>query len=112
VIIRGMRVSLDEIAAALGAHPGVAAAAVAMIHGTEEERALIAYVVPAAGAALSRASLVGKLRRRLPAHMVPGVYVVVPALPLTTNGKVDRAALPAPTAQNTLRSIGRLARAA
>src|SRR5688500_15210624 len=111
VTIRGMRVSLDEIAAALGAHPGVAAAAVAT-HGTEGERALVAYVVPAPGAVLSRASLIWKLRRRLPAHMVPGVYVVVPALPLTTNGKVDRAALPAPTSQNTLRSMARLARAA
>jgi len=113
VTIRGMRVSLDEIAAALAAHPGVAAAAVAT-HGADGERDLIAYVVPEAGAALSRASLIWKLRRRLPAHMVPSVYVVVPVLPLTTNGKVDRAALPAPTAENTLRSTGRarLARAA
>jgi acyl-CoA synthetase (AMP-forming)/AMP-acid ligase II len=70
--------------------------------------------VPAAGGALSRASLVWKLRRRLPPHMVPSVYVVVPALPLTTNGKVDRAALPAPDARNTLPPVerGRLARAA
>ena len=61
--------------------------------GGDGERELIAYVVPAAGAALSRASLLWKLRRRLPGHMVPSVYVIVPALPLTTNGKVDRAAL-------------------
>jgi amino acid adenylation domain-containing protein len=112
--IRGRRVDLEEITAALGAHPGVAAAAVVATAGAEGEREMIAYIVPAAGGALSRASLVWKLRRRLPPHMVPSVYVVVPALPLTTNGKVDRAALPAPDARNTLPPVerGRLARAA
>jgi amino acid adenylation domain-containing protein len=107
VTIHGVRVSLDEITAALGAHPGVAAAAVVASEGANDTRELIAYVVPAPGAALGRASLVWKLRRRLPGHMVPAVYVTVPALPLTTNGKVDRAALPAPDAFNTLRITDR-----
>jgi len=114
VVIRGRRVDLEEITAALSSHPGVAAAAVLAAEGDHGERELIAYVVPASGAALSRASLVWKLRRRLPAHMVPAVYVILPALPLTTNGKVDRAALPAPDDRNTLRAMerGRLPRAA
>jgi amino acid adenylation domain-containing protein len=114
VTIRGRRVDLDEITAALGAHPGVMAGAVIAVEGADGERELIAYVVPGPGAALSRASLVWKLRRRLPGHMVPSVYVLVPALPLTTNGKVDRAALPAPDARNTLRAMerARLARVA
>lgn len=114
VTIRGMRVSLDEIAAAVAAHPGVAAAAVIARERSDGERELITYVVPARGAALSRASLVWKLRRRLAGHMVPDVYVVVSALPLTTNGKVDRTALPAADARNTLRAMdrARLARAA
>jgi acyl-coenzyme A synthetase/AMP-(fatty) acid ligase len=112
VIIRGRRVDLEEITAALGAHPGVAAAAVVAAATGGGERELIAYVVPAPGAALSRASLARKLRRRLPGHMMPGVYVLVPALPLTTNGKVDRTALPAPDDRNTLRAPERLVRAA
>jgi amino acid adenylation domain-containing protein len=107
VTIRGMCVNLDEITAALNAHPGVATAAVVASEGTDDKRELMAYVVPAPGAALRRASLVWKLRRRLPGHMVPTVYVTVPALPLTTNGKVDRLALPAPDARNTLRAIER-----
>jgi len=114
VTIRGRRVDLEEIAAALGAHPGVVSAAVIASADGAGERELIAYVVPAPGAALSRASLAWKLRRRLPGHLVPGVYVVMPALPLTTNGKVDRTALPAPDDRNTLRAMerGRLPRAA
>ena len=107
VVIRGRRVDLAEITAALSSHPGVAAAAVVAAEGNHGERELIAYVVPASGAALSRASLAWRLRRRLPGHMVPAVYVVLPALPLTTNGKVDRAALPAPDDRNTLRAMAR-----
>ena len=105
--IRGMRVSLDEITAALGAHPGVAASAMVAVERADGQRELVAYVVPATGVALSRASLVWKLRRQLPRHMVPTVYVTVSALPLTTNGKVDRAALPPPDAHNTLRAMER-----
>jgi acyl carrier protein len=62
----------------------------------------VAYLVPAPGAALTHETLVATLRRRLPDYMVPAVFVTLPALPLTLNGKVDRAALPAPTADNRL----------
>ena len=103
VKIRGYRVEPDEIAAALGAQPGVAACAVVAPEDDGGERRLVAYVVPAAGAALGREALTSALRRSLPDYMVPGTFVALASLPLTTNGKVDRAALPAPDASNTLR---------
>jgi amino acid adenylation domain-containing protein len=101
--IRGYRVEPEEIAAALGAQPGVAACAVGARDDEGGERRLVAYVVTAPGATLGREALASALRRSLPDYMVPATFVALPALPLTTNGKVDRAALPAPDATNTLR---------
>ncbi len=100
VKVRGFRVELGEIEAALSRHPAVAAAAVA----AREDR-LLAYVVvrPGAPGAGSRpAALPPELSRQLrdfaaeslPAYMVPSVFVGMAALPLTPNGKVDRRALP------------------
>ena len=103
VKIRGYRVEPDEIAAALGAQPGVSVCAVVARDDDGGERRLVAYVVAAPGAALSREALGTALRRSLPDYMVPATFVVLSSLPLTTNGKVDRAALPAPDASNTLR---------
>jgi amino acid adenylation domain-containing protein len=100
--IRGYRVEPDEIAAALGAQPGVAACSV-VARDDGGERRLVAYVVPAAGAALGREALATALRGSLPDYMVPATFVTLSALPLTISGKVDRAALPAPDATNTLR---------
>jgi amino acid adenylation domain-containing protein len=102
VKIRGYRVELDEIAAALGAQPGVAACTV-IARDEAGERRLVAYVVPTRGAQLGREPLVAALQRALPEYMVPATFVTLDALPLTTNGKVDRAALPAPDGNNTLR---------
>ena len=103
VKIRGYRVEPDEITAALATHPAVDDAAVVAREGDGGERQLVAYVVPAPGVVPGRDALVATLRRRLPDYMVPAVYVTLTALPVTTNGKVDRAALPAPDAANTLR---------
>jgi amino acid adenylation domain-containing protein len=103
VKIRGHRVELDEVTAALATHQGVEEAAVVAREGDGGERHLVAYVVPAAGVAPSRDALVATLRRSLPDYMVPAVFVTLAALPVTTNGKVDRAALPAPDGANTLR---------
>ena len=100
--IRGYRVEPDEIAAALGAQPGVAACSV-VARDDGGERRLVAYVVPAPGAGLGREALTAALRRSLPDYMVPATFVTLAALPLTISGKVDRAALPAPDATNTLR---------
>ncbi|HEV8583524.1 MAG TPA: non-ribosomal peptide synthetase [Methylomirabilota bacterium] len=102
VKIRGYRVEPDEITAALGAVLGVAACAVVAREDEAGERRLVAYVV-ADGVPLGREALTSALSRSLPEYMVPATFVVLPALPLTTNGKVDRAALPAPDAGNTLR---------
>ncbi|MCX5414497.1 non-ribosomal peptide synthetase [Streptomyces sp. NBC_00059] len=93
VKLRGFRIELGEIETRLAAHPGVRAAAVR----TWQDR-LVAYVVPAAGAdaAPGRDELRTFLARSLPDHMVPGVYAALDALPVTVNGKLDRAALPEP----------------
>ncbi|HEX3647821.1 MAG TPA: amino acid adenylation domain-containing protein, partial [Pseudonocardiaceae bacterium] len=96
VKVRGMRVEPGEIEAALVADPGVRAAAVAPTGAGDAVR-LAAYLVPAdASAPPEPAALAALLADTLPAHMVPTAYVVLPELPVTTNGKLDRAALPAP----------------
>jgi amino acid adenylation domain-containing protein/non-ribosomal peptide synthase protein (TIGR01720 family) len=98
VKIRGFRIELGEIEAALGLHPGVREAAVV----TREERpgrnVLIAYFVSSGSPAPTVPMLRGFLEERLPAQMVPALYVEMTALPLSPNGKLDRRALPAPAA--------------
>jgi len=89
--IRGYRVELGEVAAAMSALPEVADAVVLLI-----EQSLVGYVVLAAGADCAPAELRTELRRTLPEYMVPAAVVVVPALPLNANGKLDKTALPRP----------------
>jgi hypothetical protein len=79
-----------EVEAALLSHPAVQAAAVVAVGD-----ALIGYVVPSAMPP-SESALLGHLAARLPEYMVPSAIVVLDALPLTRNGKLDRAALPQP----------------
>ncbi|HEV2733411.1 MAG TPA: amino acid adenylation domain-containing protein, partial [Longimicrobiaceae bacterium] len=94
VKVRGFRVELAEVEAALAEHPEVADAVVA-VREEGGDRRLVAYVVPATPGARP-ARLRPHARRRLPDHMVPGAFVFLDALPLTPTGKVDRRALPAP----------------
>ena len=91
VKVRGFRVELGEVEAALAAHPAVREAAA----GVRGER-LAAWVAPVAGGELDAAVLRGHLEQRLPAYMVPSLWTRVEALPRTPNGKLDRRALPAP----------------
>jgi amino acid adenylation domain-containing protein len=101
VKIRGHRVELGEISSALIAHPRVDQAA-ADVAGDSVDRRLVAYLVcgePAPTVDELRADL----RSRLPAALIPESFVTVPALPLSPNGKLDRAALRA-SAGRTLRT--------
>ncbi|MEW2813214.1 amino acid adenylation domain-containing protein [Streptomyces massasporeus] len=98
VKIRGRRIELGEIEATLSTRPDVAVAAVLARTGRPGDDArLVAYVVPAAGAAEPTAEELRRwLRDRLPAYMVPAAFVPMTALPMTANGKLDRAGLPEP----------------
>lgn len=94
VKIRGFRVELGEIERVLTQHPLVQNAAV-MVREVEGDRQLIAYVVPHAEIEVER-ELRHFLKTKLPAYMVPAVFVSLTVLPLTANGKVDTRALPPP----------------
>jgi amino acid adenylation domain-containing protein/non-ribosomal peptide synthase protein (TIGR01720 family) len=94
VKIRGFRIELGEVEAALAAHPEVNQAAVVVDQQAGEPR-LIGYVSPARPDGLREF-----LARTLPEYMVPAVIVALDGLPLTPHGKLDRKALPAPSAED------------
>ncbi|MFF4444243.1 amino acid adenylation domain-containing protein [Streptomyces sp. NPDC001502] len=96
VKIRGFRIELGEVESAVAAEPGVAAAAVVVHTGPSGVKRLVAYTVASAAQAPEPAALRARLSAALPEYMVPSAFVELSALPLTVNGKVDRAALPAP----------------
>jgi amino acid adenylation domain-containing protein len=94
--IRGVRVEPDEVNAVLTRHPGIAAAVVIAVKDEPNENELAAYIVNADRAAADFSELRSHLERHLPQAMVPRYFTVLDSLPLTANGKVDRAALPEP----------------
>jgi amino acid adenylation domain-containing protein len=100
--IRGHRVEPGEIETALRDIPGIADCLVIARDAASEESQLVAYIVPVdVKAGPDPRMLAEHLRRTLPPHLVPAAFVRLARLPLNTNGKIDRAALPAPAAADT-----------
>ncbi|HTZ14117.1 MAG TPA: amino acid adenylation domain-containing protein [Mycobacterium sp.] len=101
--IRGFRIEPGEIESTLCEHPDVGHCAVVAREAPNGERQLVAYIVGKAGCP-SDAEARGWLRTRLPEYMIPSAFVRLSALPQTASGKLDKAALPAPSP----RGIGRI----
>jgi amino acid adenylation domain-containing protein/non-ribosomal peptide synthase protein (TIGR01720 family) len=97
VKLHGFRIELGEIEAALAGHPAASSATVLVREDQPGAQRLVGYVVPASGSAVSAEELREHAATLLPEHMVPAAVVMLDALPLTANGKLDRKALPAPT---------------
>jgi amino acid adenylation domain-containing protein len=95
VKIRGFRVELGEIQSALTRQPSVREAFVVAKESCDGEKILVAYLVPSSGQVPGIDKLRRDLQANLPSYMVPSHFVFLDQLPLTSNGKVDRAALPA-----------------
>jgi acyl-coenzyme A synthetase/AMP-(fatty) acid ligase len=95
VKVRGFRVELDAVEAAVLDHPAVLEAAVVVRERGEHERHLVCYAAPRPGHGLDATALRDFLGARTPAYMVPSVFHVMDALPRLPNGKLDHAALPA-----------------
>ncbi|WP_274599392.1 non-ribosomal peptide synthetase [Streptomyces sp. So13.3] len=94
VKIRGFRIELGDVEAALSAHPSVAQTTAIVYEERPGDSRLVAYVV--ARDALLPQQVRDFAQENLPEHMVPSAVILLDRLPLTTNGKLDRAALPAP----------------
>jgi amino acid adenylation domain-containing protein len=96
VKIRGFRIELGEIDAAVTQYPGIQEAAIIVREDQPGVKQLCAYVVPQPQASVNVAELKQALRQKLPDYMVPPFILLLDRLPLTSNGKVDRQALPKP----------------
>lgn len=102
VKIRGYRIELTEIGVALNRHEAIRDSIVVTREKSDGNEELVAYIVPATSAYPTDRALRSFLNQSLPDHMIPALFVCLPSIPLGTNGKIDRASLPAPTRENTL----------
>jgi len=99
VKVRGFRIELGEIESVLREHQSVKEAVVIALEDKGNEKRLVAYVVTAQDASRNVSELRSHLKERLPEYMIPSAFVYLDALPLTSHGKIDRRALPAPDAE-------------
>jgi amino acid adenylation domain-containing protein len=96
VKIRGFRIELGEIEALLASHPQIWETVVLVWDDTTGDKRLVAYIVPQPEITIIIDEIRQFLKAKLPDYMVPNAFVILAALPLTANGKIDRRALPPP----------------
>jgi acyl carrier protein len=94
VKIRGFRIELDEVEAVLTSHPGVRQCVVVASEESSGNKKLVAYYEVELDEEPAVSDLRGHMKNQLPDYMIPASWVVLPSIPLTPNGKVDRKALP------------------
>ncbi|WP_375511245.1 amino acid adenylation domain-containing protein [uncultured Nostoc sp.] len=102
VKIRGFRIELGEIEALLAQHPAVWESVVVIREDELDDKRLVAYVVPKVKQSSTAAELRQFLTNQFPGYMVPNTFVMLESLPLTSNGKIDRRALPKPELDSKL----------
>ena len=100
--IRGYRIEPEEVSAALNRQAEIQASIVVDVTAPSGEKKLVAYLVPAADTLIDMTTLRRHLQDSLPPYMIPTLFISLHTLPLTANGKVDRAALPSPSSSNIL----------
>ncbi|MET4069814.1 amino acid adenylation domain-containing protein [Bradyrhizobium sp. S3.2.6] len=100
VKVRGYRIELKEIEAALGDHAGVRAGIVEPRRDANGDVRLIAHVVAKSGSRISASELRDFLKSRLPVHAIPSAFLFLDQIPLNAHGKLDRSALPAPAQES------------
>ncbi len=104
VKIRGFRIELGEIEAVITQHPAVRETVVVVRDDSTDSQRIVAYVVPQKEQILTTFELRDFLESKLPSYMIPGAFIILEALPLMPNGKVDRKALPIPELTQILSS--------
>ncbi|PRT07964.1 non-ribosomal peptide synthetase [Bacillus wiedmannii] len=109
VKIRGFRMEIGEIESVISAFPTIREVVLTVHEDENHDKRLVAYIVPLINQEISINELRSFMKQTLPDYMIPSVFIKLDTLPLTTNGKVDRKALPAPDTSNFMVESGQVA---